>query len=205
MDRVPPWQRFPFEVFRGIRLVDVSNVLPRDAERGYPRRDPAGIRRVVIHQTQGQWSVEPAIALAREASYFVEKPDAHGGGIDDGRGWPGFGYTFWAPWWPELDEDGRLVAYRCQPDNVKSNHTRGANVDGVAIAFQGRFAPCRAADCEPSDHQRRLFAGLVGYCLNRYRLPLSAIEPHSVHGKADCPGDALASWIGEFQRNGGVL
>ena len=126
-------------------------------------------------------------------------------GIGAGRGWPGFAYTYWVPWWPRVDGDRRIVVYRCQPDDVVSNHTHGATVDGVAVAFQGCFPPARGANCEPSDAQRIAFGELAAHLLARHHLASAALAPHSALGKADCPGSTLAAWITEFQRNGRLL
>ena len=202
-DRLPGFETFPSATAGRLRIVDVSRALPRAEGHSYPRRNPNQITRILVHQTQGAFAVEPEIALMREGEYFIAPPGAQG--IGAGRGWPGFAYTYWVPWWPRVDGDRRIVVYRCQPDDVVSNHTHCATVDGVAVAFQGCFPPARGANCEPSDAQRIAFGELAAHLLARHHLASAALAPHSALGKADCPGSTLAAWITEFQRNGRLL
>src|SRR4051794_27866328 len=93
------------------RLVDASPVLPRRTDKRYARRDPAAIALIIVHQTQGQTLAPPA-GMVRTGEYFVAD-DNPARPLQDGRGWPGFAYTFYVPFAPLVDADGRLVVYRC--------------------------------------------------------------------------------------------
>lgn len=179
-------------VGRLVRLVDVSALLPRNPHRSYPKRT-GPIRRIAVHQTQGG-ILPPPTGLIREAEYFVAPPGDKG--IDQGRGWPGFAYTFWVPFRPAVDGEGRLIVYRCQPDDVVSNHTRTVNEDGVAVAFQGNFASVKKRDLgAPSTEQLQVFPELLTHLVKRYGVGFDAIHPHSAFTKPDCPGFELERQI----------
>lgn len=179
------------------RLVDASAALPRRRGASYPTR-PTSIKRVIIHQTEGGTKPPPG-ALVNEAEYFIADPKGTGS-VSDGRGWPGFAYTFWVPHAPAVDADGRWIVYRCQPDDIESNHTRTANADGVAIAFQGTFASVEDKDAgPPSDAQLAIFEPLVRYLLRRYGIWASDVFPHSAFTKPMCPGFELERRIHVLQ------
>lgn len=181
------------------RLVDVSGLLPRKGS--YPARTDR-IKRVVVHQTEGGVTPPPR-GLINEAEYFI-RPPSESGGIEDGRGWPGFAYTFWVPFYPLTAGDGLFIVYRCQPDDVVSNHTRFANGTAVSVAFQGRF---KSVEPHPfagdlSGPQRLLFAPLMQHLLGRYGLGVDAVAPHSAFGKPSCPGFELERCIRDLQGKG---
>jgi len=170
-------------------LVDVASALPRRPHVSYPSRTET-IRHIIVHQTQGG-VLPPPLGLLREAEYFIADrgPD---GSIENGRGWPGFAYTFWVPFAPLLDKRGWPIVYRCQRDWTVSNHTEGANQDGVAVAFQGRFASVeRPGAGAPSAVQLAVFEPLLRHLIGRYGLGADDVLPHSHFTKPSCPGFEL--------------
>jgi hypothetical protein len=197
------WRRLPTERATGVlRLVDASAVLPRRADTHYAKRDPFSIALIIIHQTQGQ-VMPPPEGLLRTADYFITD-DNPARPLQDGRGWPGFAYTFYVPFAPIADDDGRLVVYRCQPDDVVSFHTHGHDRDGVAVVFQGSFRSLtNARGGAPSEAQLRILPELIAYLRARYGVGVDALKTHSDFTKPDCPGFDLEQRIAALRAAGG--
>lgn len=171
-----------------IRVVDVSAVLPSSRERSYSKRDPSKISEINLHQTEGNTKPPPG-GLMATAEYFIA-PDVDGKG-SSGRGWPGFAYTFYVPFQPPRDADGRLVVYRCQPDDVRSYHTRDRDRVGVAIAFQGTFRSVDGGKGDPAPDQVTAGEALIRHLLDRYHLDELDLYAHRDWGKRCCPGSEL--------------
>lgn len=136
------------------------------------------------------------------------------------RGWPGCPYTFWASREPDIDETGRYVVYRGQPDEVRSYHTGGAaNGRGIALAFQGAFdgqwdllASGRPKiEVEPTLAQRTILADFVPWLLKKYQIPNRRLSGHweakrwgAKKNKLVCPGDAIRQWVLDYRHEGAV-
>jgi hypothetical protein len=142
--------------------------------------------------------------MVRTGEYFVAD-DNPARPLQDGRGWPGFAYTFYVPFAPLVDADGRLVVYRCQPDEAVSYHTQGHDHDGVAVVFQGSFqSRTNAQGGAPSEAQLRILPGFLSYLCGRYRVTSAALRTHSNFTKPDCPGFALEEHIAALRAAGGT-
>lgn len=175
-------------------LRDVSASLPRHPTKVYGRRNPAAISKIIVHHSAGATSPGGYAGAVRTGEFFV-RPDAPAPGLQ-GRDWAGFAYTYWIPYSPTRDLLGRNEIYRCQPDDVVSNHTGGAaNGNGVAICLQGSFAGPHndAPNADgPSAPQLAALEDLVAYLQERH--PGATVSGHEQHGKPACPGGWFASW-----------
>jgi hypothetical protein len=192
-------------VFEGRRLVilDARPVikqleatiwkLHKMSPKAYSKRSQL-ISTVVFHQTAG--GIKAGLeGVKNTASFFVRPDDPKTPGLE-GRGWPGFAYTFYMPFEPELDEQGRYIGYQTQDEDVVSYHTGGApNGYGVALAFQGNFrskgAPNNGGD--PSPAQMQVVDEWMQFFEGRYESP--KFTGHWEHGKDTCPGWWLQNWI----------
>lgn len=189
-------------------LEDVSAVLAKDPEHAYGTRGVDEIDSFFVHHTGGSTAPRGRRAVLREAEFFVRKDDPLGPGLQ-GRGWPGFAYTFFLPHEPDCDAEGRLIAYRTQPDAVVSYHTGDLfhpgdeNRRGVAVACQGHFTS-RFDDAhagQPSAAQMALLEDLWAWAQKRYaKLGPLGIYTHSMFGKPACPGARLEQWVMEQRR-----
>jgi hypothetical protein len=141
-------------------LKDASAMLPRRTGTAYKKRIVATIDEIIVHQTQGSTKPPVRNALLNEAEFFIASDDPATSDIE-GRGFPGFAYTFWVPFRPEVTQAGVPIIYRCQPDDTVSYHTGkhgeilGRNAVGVAIAFQGLFRSRTAPDARTRAGSRR--------------------------------------------------
>jgi hypothetical protein len=202
---VPPaadFEHLPIE-FDGpdFRLVDASSILPRRSDRHYFTRDPSKIAEVICHQTQGSSKNAGRFGLLHTAEFFVADDNPATEDVE-GRAYPGFGYTFYVPWQPELGIDFVPIIYRCQPDNIHSYHTKHHNIGGVGIAFQGHFRSRneRFAPDSPSPWQRAIFQPLLRYLIfHCYQLSPLSVFGHNDFGKEDCPGDEINAWIDQYR------
>lgn len=172
----------------GVAVWDVSSLLPTKRGRPQPER-PEGqaIERLYVHKSGGEGPAgfRGVVGMAR---YVVGQ-----------RGFPGAPYTFWASTVPDVDDDGRLVLYRCAADDRRTWHTGGAcNVHGVALALQGNLSK---RDLTPD--QARVGEAAILYAFERYSL--SYIEPIGRHSRAKrygatkdkpvCPGRFAEAWL----------
>lgn len=212
-------------------ILDATNVIPRHAN--YPRgachiinpktgrpavsglywdqEDPFRVEAVVVHQTNG--SYDPGFkGLLNTAHFFVRDP-AWEALPDDrgfkwtgrGRGWPGFGYTWYVPHVPEITTSGKYIIYQTNDLKTVSWHTRGLNHRSGGIAFQGRFfedgmhnfRPYPGENGSPSDAQMCIFEGFVNdYMVNILKLdPSTALLGHYHTGKLTCPGKVLRTAV----------
>ena len=173
---------------RAVALYDVSHLLPTKGGKPQPAR-PAGqdIVRLYVHKSGGEGPAgyRGVLGMAR---YVVGQ-----------RGFPGAPYTFWASTVPDVDDEGRLVLYRCAQDDRRTWHTGGAcNEHGVALALQGNLSK---RDLSPD--QRRVAEAAIAYARERY--PLSDVEPIGRHSRAKrygatkdksiCPGTYGERWL----------
>ncbi len=219
-------------VFKGscYAVYDVSDLLPRhpnfphgfggiDPNKGQPyltvpyRINPRrNITHLVLHQTGGGYR-DAWTALLEEARFFVRDPSwkENAAGqwkwTGEGRGWPGFAYTFWVPFKPIVwrDDEGveRYLIFQTQPLSMISFHTGGVlNASGVGMALQGYFlaekdgitVPRKGTDGSPSQAQLTSVAAFVaGYA--QPELKVKVLTGHWEHGKPSCPGDAAKALV----------
>jgi hypothetical protein len=186
-------------------LKDASGVLPRRGGVRYGHRIISTIDEIIVHQTQGSTKPPVRQALLNEAEFFIAPDDPATPDVE-GRGFPGFAYTFWIPFKPEITQNGAPIIYRCQPDEVISYHTGkhgdivGRNSVGVAIAFQGLFRSRTSREApNPSWQQTALFRGLLDYLFSRYTLTPLDLFGHCDFGKEDCPGFDLEARIDDVR------
>lgn len=124
--------------------------------------------------------------------------------IGGGRGWPGAGYTFVIPAFPDTVE-GKLEVYRLHPDETVSYHTGGRNNRrGVAVCVAGlyrtRHGKSRGQEAPDPTAQMALQELVFDYLLPRYGLTPGPGDPdalcgHFDAGKAACPGDWMEQWV----------
>lgn len=126
--------------------------------------------------------------------------------VGGGRGWPGIGYQFVIPTYPEL-QDGKIVIYQTHDEDVWSWHTSGAiNRRGLGIVLAGCFRsehdPHSAIAVPRPDPLAitALDALLFEYLLPKHNLKAEeGLYGHFDFGKAACPGDYLEQWV-RFKR-----
>lgn len=171
-----------------VLLVDVVDQLPR--ARPYPMRK-SEIDRLIVHHS-GALGRDGYAGIEASARYAItpKKPDGTGG-----RGFPGFSYTFWAPF--NAPRSGPLVLYRGNYDNVRSNHTTKFNNRGVAIVLQGNLTK-RA----PSTAQIAILEAFLPWAIARYELSLpDELVWHSLVGKKRaCPGGPTVAWLEAYRQ-----
>lgn len=176
--------RIEAELARDVLLMDVSDRLPR--ARPYPKRKKK-IDRLVVHHSGmlGRTGLEGMFASARYA--IAPKPE--------GRGFPGFSYTFWIPYYPPTS--GPLLVYRGNADDVRSNHTTGSNDRGVAVVLQGNLHQLGHA----SPWQIEALEALIPWAFERYGFssPDSLTWHSEVGKKKACPGPGVVSWLSEYR------
>lgn len=172
------------------------------------------ITQVIYHQTAGGYHLAIKQVFV-EAKFFIDEPEykwvqklGKWIWLGNGRGWPGFAYTYYVPYSPVVYR-GKSVIYQCNDLNTVSWHTgNGCNSNGVGIAFQGyfeskhikNFQPMKGTSGIPSDIQLSLakdiykdfFSPVFGV------MPLG-VQTHSMHGKVTCPGDHLEEVVAEIR------
>jgi hypothetical protein len=171
-----------------VALYDVAHLLKRKSKQD--RRDVGKIVRVYHHHS-GADGRDGFDGLAASARYVV-----------DSRGFPGPAYTYWLSFAPDKDEAGRLVVYRCNPDEIRSWHTGAkANEHGIAIAWQGNLGARK-----PSAAQREMAEALMAYVVSRHALTLPLgvsfhAEANKFGGrsKPSCPGVHVTEWVREYR------
>lgn len=205
-----------------IRLVKVSGYrlhpnFPRgDGQSAYYKIQGRKIRHVVIHSMAGAFRRGP-IAVERLAAFHASSPkykrDETGAILYDarnkpikaggGRGWPGPGYGFVVPYWPEI-QDGRLVVYRLWDDDWVTFATGGQNTRTISVACSGmhktRHMPKWSAGQARDPEQTQFIAMeslVIDYLLPRYNLRPADIRGHFDFTKPACPGDVYEAWIRE--------
>lgn len=216
-------------VFEGSDFViyDIANQLP--VHKNYPhgtdvvkpngkRAIPANwcygkrggpVKKAFVHQTAGSYQkgfrgvLNTASFIVRDPSYFDD-----GKWRGDGRGWPAMCYSYYFPHEPELTPEGKLIVFKCRPDDSKSWHTGGHNHEAIALGFQGYFRSrhmgrfkARKGDTNngnPSQAQQKALASSwAEYFKPTFGLTDDDVFGHfeAKHPKAACPGDWLEQWV----------
>lgn len=177
----------------GVAVWDVSHLLPTLGGKPQPAR-PKGqaIERLYVHKSGGEGPAgyRGVLGMTR---YVINQRKPQ---------FPGAPYTFWASTVPDVDDEERLVLYRCAADDRRTWHTGGVcNVHGVSLALQGNMSK---RELKPL--QRRVAEAAILYANLRY--PLSEVEPIGRHSRAKrygakkdkpiCPGAHAEAWLDEF-------
>lgn len=186
--------------------------------KGYSKRK-GKISRIYVHQSAGnsKAGVDAAIAIARfhtgepifkrdDAGNIIKRKNGKDMWIGGGRGWPGAGYTFIIPGFPDI-VDEKIEVYRVNDDSLHTYHTgSNSNRIGVAVCFGGMFASRHLKDSSltrPSPGTLAREAGkelILQYLLPRYGLKAKGgLFGHFDVGKPACPGDWLERWV-RYQR-----
>jgi len=92
-------------------IEDITDELPKHAEKVYPTRDLEQIDCITVHHMASE------APLMNQAAFHV-----------NGRGWAGIGYQM-------VISDGRL--YQCHDLTTQSNHSSGHNDHSIAISIRG--------------------------------------------------------------------
>jgi len=206
-DQLPKHKNYPY----GTNAID-----PRSERRAvvgkYYDDEDRSIQKVVFHQTAGSYT--PGFnGVMNTANFFVTDPkyDAKGNWLGNGRGWPGFAYTFYVPYEPEMHE-GKWIIFQCNPLKRISWHTgNGQNEISIAICFQGyfysehitRYFPRKGHDGHPSQAQIECAEEFWKlYCMEKLKIGDHEIYGHFDFGKLACPGADLENIVryyrGEF-------
>ena len=175
----------------GIRIYDISGKLRKHPTKKYRRRKVETIERVYGHHSEG---------MGRSGYQGVVNSVRY---VIDSRNYPGATYHFWMPFHEITDEDGNLVMYRLQPDNIICYHTKGLNVRGVGFCLQGDTTKYGL-----SDTQEELLEGFVPWAVDeQYKLQSAdglgwhseAARWGSRYPKASCPGEAAEAWLRAYR------
>ena len=175
-------------------IYNVSALLPAHGTKTYKTRATDSISYIIVHKS-GADGASGYKGAQGCANYVVNH-----------RKWAGMPYTFWLSQDPDMDEQGRLVIYRCQPDDIVSWHTgNGMNGIGTAVGVQGDYD----GDWDgligktPTDAQWTMIKALVPWLAQKHQIDLAGasdsdeyyLTGHWEHGKSVCPGDALRGWV----------
>lgn len=199
---IPKGAKFEVELSPHAAIYDVSHLLPCNPKRKYQTRDAKVITSIVIHKS-GADGLPGFEGLTACVNYVIRSKVPP---------FPGAAYTYWLSREPDVDERGRYVIYRAQPDEVHSWHTGGElNRTGVAIGVQGNYDgqwdlidyETPKIDREPTAAQQLMLATLTEHLAARHQIKLDwqysdglhALTGHWEHGKLVCPGDWLRRWV----------
>lgn len=172
---------------------DITDDLPRHPTKTWPQRT-SPIRSLTVHHTAGSVKRDGFSAAKSDAEFSIQRDAPETSGLE-GHNWPGCPYSFFAPYKPEIRQ-GRLVAYRCNPDEVRTYHADAWNNESVSICFQGSFySTLNHLGIQPSGWQEAIWKELWPYLAERYHLDAFEAWPHSWRGKPSCPGDRIVYWL----------
>ena len=202
--KLPRHSRYPYGT-------DIINPNGKRAVKGAYTTSPGrAIEKIYYHQTYGAYA--PGIKGVRNtAHFFIADPvyDENSKRKGGGRGWPGFAYTWYVCYEPEV-VNGKYVIYQCNDLGTISWHTKGCNMKGAGIAFQGmfrsrhikNFKPFKNTNGEPSEAQMICAdAFWEEYAKEELGLTNRDISGHFEVGKKACPGDTLEHFVQFKQRN----
>ena len=205
-----------------IIIYDISDLLPQ--HKNYPRgafdilkpngkpavkgsywfNDDFELDKLYVHQTAGSIRSKGFDAVINTASFFIRDPKWNEAGkwIGNGRGWPGFAYTYFIPFEPEIYQ-GKVVIFRCNLPGMVTWHSSD-NKNNEAIVCQGyfksrhikKFKPSKGTDGEPSELQIVALTEFIEY--KKMQHPDLKVLGHcdSPKPKITCPGDVLEKLIG---------
>ena len=137
--------------------------------------------RIVLHHTAdfvkdadkkltGEKSWNASVAHARRAQNFHRKI----------RGWKDIGYHFMIDW------EGRILEGR--PLELLGAHTEKRNTGSIGIVLMGDLSRQRL-----TKPQARALTGLLGWLMDRYRIPPERIAGHYQDKRTICPGTYLSN------------
>lgn len=200
-DLLPKHPRYP----HGSDVIKPNGKLAVPAHHRYCKRNvPA--KKLFIHQEDGGYA--PGWRGLVNCAAFIVRDPAYKNGrwTGAGRGWPGFCYPYYAPHKLERTPEGKLILFKCQPDDEVCWHTAGHNGEATAIGFQGHFAakargsnwvPYKGTTGQPS-HDQML---VLRKAWEEYFKPKYGMSDGDVYGHAEakypkpaCPGDRLLAW-----------
>jgi len=208
-DLLPRHRHFPF----GSDVLN-PNTGMKEVLGSYKEAPGRNINHIITHQTLGGYGVADK-QVFRTGEFFVKDPNWKQKGTKwvwtgEGRGWPGFAYTWFVPFSPLVyytDAGERLIIYQCNSLDLITWHTGfGMNSNGGGLAFQGYFleedagvkTPLKGTDGEPSEAQLEI---LPAFWLE-YGVPVlgaSTLTGHWEHGKHSCPGRTLREKVCEIR------
>jgi len=214
VDLLPRHPKFPF----GSEAIN-PNTGKRDVRGSYQEVPGRMIKTIIYHQTAGGYGRFDK-QVFKTASFFVRNPTwkknpRYGQPkqpewlwTGEGRGWPGFAYTWFVPFDPTtmFTDRSRSVIYQCNHLDFVTWHTGdGQNEGGGGCAFQGYFLepgevnhPMKGYDGHPSAIQMKI-AELFWL---EYAVPVlgaSVLTGHWEHGKLACPGEDLREKVQELR------
>lgn len=183
------------QVAGGVRLYDATHLLPTHEHKRYRGRSPDRISRLYVHHSGADHPDRHGFQAMLDSARFVT--------ADWGRDWPGFAYTFWGSRVADRDDDGALVVYRGNRDNVRSWHTgRLANGHGIALALEGDTTKQGL-----SSDQEELLEAFLPWVVQHYglKLPYGASGHWEAtrfggKGKRSCPGDGAKAFVKRWRR-----
>lgn len=200
------------------------NTNKRDVRGEYTRINDRKISTIIAHQTAGGYgSADKQVFWTGQ--FFVKDPTWKKNPrfgkpnqleflwTGEGRGWPGFAYTWFVPFAPIVWGGGpgnigdHWVIYQCNDLDLVTWHTGdGQNDHGGGLAFQGYFldedagvtTPMKGTDGEPSDAQLEILDTFWAEYAQP-ELGATTLTGHWEHGKLSCPGRTLRERVVELR------
>lgn len=171
----------------GVALYGVVDELARHESKRYSRRSTEQIRRQYVHHSGALRGGDPFEHMAGSARYVVRH-----------RGWPGFAYHTWIPFFDVFDRDGNRVVYRGNLDETVTYHAGAKpNRKGIAHCLQGNLSKR-----EMSEHQMVALPVVLKYFAKRHGItdvPIGHFQATDGHAKESCPGMSGKAWIHGYQ------
>lgn len=189
---------FEERIAGGIALYDASHLMPRREERR-KKRDPAKVELLFIHHS-GKLGLPGVMGAWVSANYMVNQRKRKDGTLLKA---PGPAYPFWAPHEDLVDQQGRLVVLRLNPDDERSYHTgRRANIIGDALCLQGNTS------ARPLSHSHEeILEGFIPWWVEKRKASMpeclsmhSESKPYGGSGKKACPGKGAEAWLKGYRR-----
>lgn len=197
---MPPEHAISIRIAAGVRVYDVSALLPTHATLRYATRAEP-VQRLYVHHSGA--AGRPGFAGVQASARYVtlQKKWARKGVVI--KGFPGFPYHYWIPANDERDVGGARVLYRTQPDETQCWHTGGeANRHGIGVALQGNTTAAPL-----TEHHVECLEALLPWLAERHGIDLGSdgLSWHSEAGryggrsKAACPGKYAVEWLSAYR------
>jgi hypothetical protein len=203
-DLLPKHKNYP----HGSDVINPNTKKP-EVSGAYSQIPNRKIEAIIAHQTAGGYGSYDK-QVFNTGSFFVRDPTwvtnpRYGKPkqpefvwTGEGRGWPGFAYTWFVPFMPLVYKD-KWVVYQCNRLDMVTWHTGdGMNTPGGGLAFQGYFldpdagitVPMKGTSGEPSEAQLTILSEFwTDYA--RAVLKSTILTGHWEHKKPTCPGQTI--------------
>ena len=167
---------------RAVALYDVTDLLPVHASKRYKTRLRSAVRAQYGHHSGALRKGDPFAHMRGSARFAVQS-----------RGWPGFAYHTWQPFFDVFDKDGNRVVYRGNYDETCTYHAgTGPNAKGIAHCLQGNLTARDMSEAQAQTLPVTLwwFARELAIAAT----PIGHFQAKDGHAKDSCPGRSGKAW-----------